>query len=127
MTHNGTNSDQAFGIQQWEIRDNARRGATVTFETRTAFRNTSGSSVMKRDARLQMSIARQEAGATWVVTQLTDQTNYGAGDEFAVVSATSTTVGDAPFNLNVTFLTSDFSTLRAGVYSTTVIGTVTAN
>lgn len=127
IRHDGTDNDQPFGLQQWEIRDNARRGATVTFETRTAFRNTTVAGTIKRDARLQMSIARQEAGGTWVVTQATDQTNYAAGDEFAIVSATSTGRGDAAFNLFVTFVTTDFSTLRAGTYSTTVIGTVTAN
>ncbi|MBC8115497.1 MAG: hypothetical protein H7062_14020 [Candidatus Saccharimonas sp.] len=127
ITHDGTNNDQPFGLQQWEIRDNAKRGATVTFETRTAFRNTAGPGTVKRDARLQMSIARQEAGGDWVVTQATDQTNYAVGDEFAIVSATSTDRGDATFNIFVTFVTSDFSTLRAGTYSTTVIGTVSAN
>ena len=128
ITHDGTNNDQPFGLQQWAIQDNDKKnGATVTFQTRTAFRNTTASGTVKRDARLSLSIARQNVGGKWVVTQATDQTNYAAGDELAIVSATSTDMGDATFNIFVTFVTSDFSTMRAGTYSTTVIGTVTKN
>jgi hypothetical protein len=127
LTHDGTDADQRFGQQQWAIRNNFHRGATVTFETRTAFRNTTAAGTIKRDARIQMGIARQEAGANWAVTTATDQTRYASGDEFAIVTATSTVRGDAVFDIFVTFVTSDFGTLRAGTYSTTVIGTITAN
>jgi hypothetical protein len=127
IRHDGTDNDQPFGLQQWEIHDNDNKGATVTFETFTAFRNTAGAGTAKRDARLQISIARQDVVGNWVVTQATDQTHYAVGDEYAIVSATSTDRGDATFNLFVTFVTSDFSTLRSGTYSTTVIGTITKN
>jgi len=127
LTHDGTDNDQPFGLQQWAVRANANRGATVTFETRTAFRNTTAAGTVKRDARIQMGIDSQDAGGDWAVTQATDQTNYLAGDEFAIVSARSTQRGDATFDIYVTFVTSDFSTLRAGIYSTTVIGTISAN
>lgn len=126
ITHDGTDSDQPFGLQQWDVRNNARNGATVTFSTSTAFRNTTVTTV-KRDARLRVGIARMDPGANWAISQLIDQTNYLAGDEYAAVSVTSTTRGDATFNLFVSFVTSDFGTLRAGTYTTTVVGTITAN
>lgn len=127
INHDGTGHDQQLGLQQWEIQDNSQSGATVTFETNTAFRNSASTGTVKRDARLQLSIARQTAGGDWAITQATDQTNYTAGDEFARVSAASTQPGGSTFHISVTFVTADVSTLRAGIYSTTVIGTISSN
>ena len=127
ITHDGTNNNQAFGLQQWEIHSNAKKGASVNFQTTNAFRNTFGGVTIKRDAKIQLDIDRQEVAANWVVTSAVSQTNYAVGNEVAVVSAISAAPGDATFNVRVTFIETDFSALRAGTYSTTVVGTITAN
>jgi len=125
--HDNTETDQQFGVQQWDVNCNSRRGATVDFQTLIAFRNGILFPRSRRDARLDISLARSDARARWRITTATDETDYVNGDERATVSARSRRAGDATFNLNVTFITDDFSTLQAGNYITFVVGTITAN
>jgi hypothetical protein len=57
-----------------------------------------------------------------------DQTNYAAAVPYenASVQAESSKRGEATFDLQVTFLTSQFDTLAAGEYTLTVVATLTA-
>ena len=123
ITHDGTMNDQLFGVQQWDAICNTRRGATVNIDTQFAFKN--GPS--RRDARLEISIARSDPGAGWVVTNALAETDYSNGNQSALVSAESSRPGDCTFDLKVTFITGSLTTLRAGRYFTLVQGTISAN
>ncbi len=77
--------------------------------------------------KLDLALNTSDTGSGWNVTTASDQTNYGAADEVATVQAVSSAPGDATLNLTVTFITTDFSTLLAGNYTSTVTATITAN
>jgi hypothetical protein len=126
--HDGTNNDQTFADQRWDVGCNNARGARVEFETRRAFRLTGGGAPVKRDARIELGIASSEAPAGWAVTVPVAQTNYAAGNaaERVSVRAESFAPGDATFNLRVHFITDDFTTLRQGDYHMQVVGTISA-
>ena len=126
VAHDQSDSNQAFAAQQWTASVNDVDGATVIFQTNQAFTHTVASSY-KRNAKLDLAIASSDAGANWSVSTATDQTNYAGADGVAAVQASSTAPGDAAFNLTVTFITTDFSSLAAGSYTTTVTATLTAN
>jgi hypothetical protein len=126
LTHDKSDANQAFAAQPWTASSNSGAGATINFSTNQAFTHVSDSS-FKRDAKLDLAITSSDAPASWSVTTATDQTNHAGADEVATVQAASTAPGDVALNLTVTFLTSDFSTLLQGDYTTTVTATITAN
>ena len=129
ITHDETDADQPFPPQPWNVTANALLGATVSFSTDQAFTHTLDPT-FKRDARLDLSVASSDAPAAWTVLIGSDQTDYDnlvLPDEVATVTAASIRPGDASFNLGVTFLTVDHSTLAEGDYEMTVTGTLTAN
>lgn len=126
--HDGTNNNQTFSDQRWDVGCNNAQGARLQLETRSAFRLTGGGPPVRRDARIELGILSQEAGAGWIVTTPVAQTNYaaGVGAERVSVYAESFAPGDATFNLRVHFLTVDYTTLRQGDYNMRVVGTVSA-
>lgn len=126
--HDGTDDDQTFADQRWDVGCNNLQGATVTFTSRTAFRLTGGGPPVERDARLELGILSSDAPAGWVVTVPTATTNYRGPPAASRVSvaAESFAPGDAVFNLRVHFITEDFATLRQGDYNMRVEGTITA-
>jgi hypothetical protein len=126
LTHNETDSDQAFPAQQWVVKGNSRQGVTVSFSTGSAFVHTTDNT-FKRNAQLALSVGSSTGPATWTINQGTDVTDYAGGDGVATVQASSNNVGRANFNLAVTFITDTFGTFASGDYETTVTGTVTAN
>jgi len=125
-THGGTAADHAFTTQQWAVKANARNGATVVFSTDQAFTHEEQSDI-KRDAKLDLSIASSSGPASWTLAVASDQTDHAASDEVATVQAGSTRPGKAAFDLTVTFLTGDIETLAEGDYDLTITGTLTAN
>jgi hypothetical protein len=126
VNHDASNNDQVFSAQQWTASVNDVDGATVIFQTNQAFTH-STATAYKRDAKLDLAIASSDPTASWAVSTATDQTNYAGADGVAAVQASSTAPGDAAFDLTVTFITTDFSSLAAGDYTTTVTATLTAN
>lgn len=126
LTHDGTDGDQVFTAERWTVSQNSPAGAVVTFTTEYAFTSTVSAS-LKRDARLDLALDSAESVSGWTVSVATDQTAYESAAEVARVRAASTAPGDAAFDLTVTFLTGDVVTLASGDYSTTVVGTITAN
>lgn len=126
ITHDKTDANQVFAVQSWTVAQNGSIGATISFATGTAFVNTVTSS-FKRDAKLDLALASSDTGSGWAITTATDTTDYGSADGVATVAAASTAPGDAAFNLTVTFITTDFSTMASGDYATTVTGTITSN
>ena len=128
ITHDETDNNQVFPPQAWQVQANAIAGATVQFSTNHSFWNASDNT-FRRDARLELAIGSSDAAAAWNVTLGSDETDYAAvvPDEVATVEAVSARPGDASFNLTVTFLTGDHSTLASGVYRMRVTGTITAN
>lgn len=128
ITHDGTDTNQVFTAQRWTVTQNASAGASVTFATDQAFTHTTATT-SKRDAKLDLSLFSSDTGSGWSVTTATDQTAFGAAtpDGVAQVAASATAAGDAAFDLTVTFVETDFSTLPSGNYTMTVTGTITAN
>jgi hypothetical protein len=126
IAHDGTDSNNAFSAQQYSVSQNPISGSSVTFDVSAPFTHTTASS-FKRDCKLDLAIASSEAVALWAVSTASDQTDYGSSDNAAQVAAASQLPGDVVFNLTVTFITSDYSTLAAGSYSTTVTATLTSN
>ena len=127
-THDGTDANQVFPAAAWLITQNQIAGATCSFSVSAPFVNGS-SALKKRDCKLSLALGTVEAAAGWTVTVANDQTDYAniIPDNSATVTALSTGAGIATLNLTVTFLDTDYSTIPAGAYSTTVTGTLTAN
>ena len=115
-----------FAPQTWRAKSNAYLGANVILETATAFRHVT-TPTSKRNARLDLSVVGSTGPATWVVNTATATTNYAAGNENARVRLSSNGAGGATFRLLVTFVTGAPGTLQEGDYTTTVVGTITAN
>ena len=125
ITHDETDNDNAFPVQSWTVAQNGHSGASISFATDQAFTNTVTSS-FKRDCKLDLALASSDTGSGWAVTTASDQTDYGSADGVATVAAASTAPGDAAFNLTVTFITVDWSTMASGDYDLTVTGTITS-
>jgi hypothetical protein len=125
--HSGTDSEQAFGTQVWGVNQNQVLGSTVTFSVAAPFVHDSATINNKRDCRLTLSIASSETLAVWTLSTATDETDYAASANTATVSAGSLSAGNATFNLVVTFVDEDYSTLPTGSFSTVVTGTVSSN
>lgn len=126
FTHDTTDSDQPFSEVTWQLVSGADVDGYVTQLSCGPFVHATAGS-FKADSKLVIRILSSSGSANWTVTAANDQTDYGTGDETAVVSAQSSAVGDGEVGLTVTFLDSDFSRLAAGVYNMTVTGTITAN
>jgi hypothetical protein len=126
IIHDQTDNDQVFPPQPWFVRGTWPFGVTVTLATTQAFTHTTATT-LKRDARLDLRIVNTQGFGRWRVNVPTDRTNYAAGDERAVVQASSNFFGRAELALTVTFLTVQYADLAAGNYELTVVGTATAN
>ena len=128
LLHDETDDNQVFPAQKWDVKANARSGATVSFATNQAFTHTVDGTY-KADAKLDLAIASSQAKANWAVTNPSDQTDYEAAvpDEVATVQAASTRAGKATFDLTVTFITVEHDALAEGDYALTVTGTLSAN
>lgn len=128
LTHDGTDGDQMFAAQQWDVRANAISGATVTFSTNQAFTHTDDAD-SKCDARIDLAVASPENPGGWTVAVGSDRTFCGSAvpDEQATVRAVSSRPGRATFDVMVTFLNNPDQPLQDGEYTLTVVGTLTAN
>ncbi len=115
-----------FAPQTWRARSNAALGANIILETATAFRHVT-TTTSKRNARLDLSLVSSTGPATWTVNTATASTNYAAGNEQARVRMSSNREGGATFRLWVTFITGAPGSLQEGDYTTTVVGTISAN
>ena len=123
ITHNQSDADQAFSEQAWSASGLGALGATVNF-TAGRFQNASNAS-LKADCKMVLRVISFTIGSGWTATATTDTAT--SAHTTATVSARSSLIGNASLGLTVTFVNSDFSTLGAGNYSTTVTGTITAN
>jgi hypothetical protein len=128
LSHDGTDRDQVFAAQRWNVSANSQSGATVTFSTDQAFTNT-GNAEAKRDAQIELAVSSPEHSAMWTVAVGSDRTHYQGAvpDERATVRAVSSRPGQATFDITVTFLEDADEPLVEGVYGLTVVGTLTAN
>lgn len=126
ITHDETNNPQAFPPQAWVVKGNATNGVSVSFSTATPFIHETDST-FKRNAKLDLAVATTQGPAQWTIGTASDMTNYVNDDGIAVVTASSNGVGRANLNLTVSFITEEFGVFAAGVYTTTVTGTVAAN
>ncbi|TWT53973.1 hypothetical protein Pla22_16070 [Rubripirellula amarantea] len=126
ITHDETELDQAFPVQEWVVKGNSLDGVTASFSTASAFVHTTDASA-KRDAALGLAVTSSVGGANWNVTTAADSTDYVNNDPVATVQVTSDGFGFANMGLTVSFITDGFGSFPAGAYETTVTGTVTGN
>ena len=126
LTHDESENDQSFAAQQWVVKGNTLNGVSVSISTGSHFQHTTDTG-SKRDAKLDLSVNSSVGPAAWTVPQATDTTDYATNDGVATVQAVSDGVGRADLDLVVTFITDGFGSFAAGLYETTVTGTVTAN
>ncbi|MFG0290213.1 MAG: hypothetical protein ACF8CQ_18685 [Rhodopirellula sp. JB044] len=126
LTHDETDSNQAFPNQSWTVVGNSLSGVTVSFATGSAFVHTADPTY-KRDAQLGLNVTTSSGPGTWTVNQATDVTDYVNSDNVATVTASSNGTSSATFALAVSFITDAYGSFPSGDYATTVTGTVTAN
>ncbi len=126
LTHDQTDSPQAFPPQSWTVKGNSNAGVNVVFATSDAFTHVTNPT-FKRNAKLGLALGAVQGPATWSVGVAEDTTDFASNDGVAQVTASSSGVGRASFNLSVTFITEEFGIFAAGDYTTTVVGTVAAN
>lgn len=126
ITHDETNSNQAFPAQSWQVVGNTVTGVSVSFATGSAFVHSSDPTY-KRDAQLGLTLGTSTGPGAWTISQASDVTDYSNSDDIATVTATSNGTSTASFNLAVSFITDTYGSFPAGDYETTVTGTVTAN
>lgn len=124
--HPGTAANLQFNNSLWWARTASSTGSTVTFTTDHAFQHTTNP-VYKRDVRLRLPRMFVSPGSGWQFDTQTDQTDYEAGDETAMVQVSSTGPGVALIFMQVTFITGDVNTLPGGQYEVTVTGTISQN
>lgn len=127
MTHPMTRSNLSFFDSQWTLTCNTPGGATARFSA-PVFENENDPG-FQRDVQLRIQSLSAASGSGWAFTDRTDRSRYQSGNTTAIVSMASTNAGSATVNLRVRFLTENnpVDRLPAGNYSTTVVGTITAN
>lgn len=126
ITHDQSSTNQVFPVQRWSVVGNTLSGVSVSFTTPTPFTHLE-SPRHQRDAQLGLWVASSTGPGGWTVTQPFDRTDYAGGDASATVSARSNGTSSAVFGLSVTFVTGAYGSFPAGIYETTVVGTITAN
>ena len=126
IVHDTSDNDQVFPVQNWIAHTSGLTGASVTLEATGPFVNVLDDD-FRRDIRMNLAITSSDELASWEVTNPTDQTGYASGDQTATVAARSSGAGLGVLGLTVTFVETDYSSLAAGGYTTTVEGTITSN
>lgn len=126
ITHDQSDANQVFPAQRWSVVGNTLSGVSVSFTTPAPFTHIENPSY-QRDARLGLVVSSSAGPGGWTVTQSYDMTDYAGGDPSATVSARSNGTASAAFGLSVTFVTGTYGSFPAGIYETTVVGTITAN
>ncbi|SMP58289.1 hypothetical protein SAMN06265222_10633 [Neorhodopirellula lusitana] len=126
LTHDESDSNQAFPNQTWSVVGNNISGVSVAFTTATPFVHSTDPSY-KRDVKLGLAVGTTSGPGTWTVTQALDTTDHANSDNEASVTASSNGTASASFNLAVNFITGTYGSFPSGNYETTVVGTVTAN
>ena len=86
ITHDQSDSNNAFSAQQFVVHQNGVLGATISFAVAQPFTNGS----FKRDCKLDLAIASSDSQAVWAVTTASSQTDYSN-----VVPVNSASVGAA--------------------------------
>ena len=126
IVHDNSDNNQVFPVQNWIAHTSGLTGATVTLEAQGPFVNALDSN-FQRDIRMDLAITSTDPLANWVVTSASDQTDYSGNVQTATVAAQSSGAGLGQLGLTVTFVETDYSSLAAGAYLTTVAGTITSN
>ena len=126
VTHPETPADITMSNSLWWATTSSATGSTIRFTSDTPFINQDRPSY-KRDVRLHSPRLFGNPSAGWSFDTTTDQTDYAAGDDQAVVQISGTGPGIALIFLQVTFITGNVATLAGGDYEVTVVGTITAN
>lgn len=122
INHNLADTDQVFAQQPWNVFTSNPTGASVTLDMGRFVLDTD--STFFRDASMVLAALSSDATANWAVTTASGST---AGSGTASVAAASTGPGSGQLGLSVTFIETDASTLAAGNYVATVVGTITNN
>ncbi|MCA9193500.1 MAG: hypothetical protein KDB03_17125 [Planctomycetales bacterium] len=123
ITHDESDSNQAFPPQTWSVSGNSSLGIVVRFSTLDSFVHALDPSV-KRNVQLGLNLKHATGPATWLVSQATDKSDFQLGKVMTVVEAESDDVGNAEFDLRVAFVTESFGSFATGDYQLSVIGTI---
>jgi hypothetical protein len=126
LTHNESNSPLEFPAQTWTVRGNAILGVHVNFATTNAFENTLDPN-HKRDAKLELKLGTTNGPGVWSIGTSAASTDYKSGQLIAEVNASSNSVGRADLDVIVSFLTDNYALIASGNYTTTIVGTISAN
>jgi len=124
LTHDQTETPQAFPAQTWVVRGNSTTGMNVSF-TSDSFTHAT-LPTFKQNSRMSLAVGTTQGPASWTVGVPTSTSNFLTSTP-ATVTASSTGIGRANLNLVVTFVTDGFGTFASGNYLATVVGTVAAN
>lgn len=112
--------------QVWSVAANSHEGATVTLSTVQSFHNLDDDTI-RRDAQLEVTVQNQSQARAWSVTHSIAITDHQTGQEEATVEVRSAGPGTADIGLKISLQSTSGQFTPAGDYSTTVIGTITAN
>jgi len=128
--------DYDFAAQQWTVKGNVKNGVKVDFEM-APFANLDYPAVapatgyeVYNDGELTVVKSAERGPATWTAGTAQVATDYANADPLlvnAVASFSSDKVGQADFNVTVTFLATDINSVVEGEYVTQVTGTITEN
>lgn len=128
--------DYDFAAQQWTVKGNVKNGVKVDFEM-APFANLDYPAVapatgyqVYNDGELAVAKTAERGPATWTAGTArvtTDHANVNPLLVNAVASYTSNRVGQADFDVTVTFLAADINSVVEGEYVTQVTGTITEN
>ncbi|RLS58116.1 MAG: hypothetical protein DWH91_03265 [Planctomycetota bacterium] len=127
-----TDDTYAFTAQTWAVKGNVKDGVTVDFGMAPFLNMDYPTDNITQDGRLAVSKVTQNGPATWTLESAsgsadTDAANVDPAARNAAVQFSSDGVGQATFDVTVTFLASDINAVVEGEYVTTVSGTITEN
>lgn len=123
IAHSMTDDIQAFPATRWNIANSVFDDGCVVQWSLAPFRHESNPQIIV-DGDVALRMVRSGRSSRWRTTSDFDSTNFRSGKNEASVAATSTRRGNGVAELSIRFRTSSRSTLAAGKYHTTLIGTI---
>ena len=123
VTHNLKAEPHAFDPVRWDIQNRFRNGCVVEWRV-VPFAHESAPAAVA-DCDLTVRLVQFNRRARWRVATPNDSTSVATGKNAATVSMTAAAPGNARAELVLRFNTSNVTSLAAGDYETTVVGTIT--
>ena len=125
-THDGSDGDFAFLPQLWNVRGNVSTGVTVDFTVDGPFVHVTDNTQV-RDAQLTVASPINVGASAWSLASGSNSVATAGTGTTGTVTYSTTGPSTGDFAVTVAFKGGTFGTFLAGVYETTVTGTVTQN